>query len=397
MFRPVQAGVGPALHIGVEQPVDDEERSIGPSDFAESDGQFVLAGIGRELAQQLAGRKDATGQGGSNPQDVRPVPHDHVLQDFVAGQSDQGFGNASGLEDMQPFRRQVPDTGDELVAWQGCDGEDMAGEAAGAGVLLTDAPPGPGHQQPVENMGRFIDRGRDGLRCEGSEPVRDMGIGLEARFAAIAGVDEVHCFALACGREELAVAGGGEAQAPEAGHGQPCLCLDHHGQGPVDRLAFDMPAREARELEEVMGVGGLGHLAETQIEPLGEEDVQESDPVLAWHAPAQGRENVGETGGRVHLQQDIGDPHLGQATIEVEHHLVDILRHCGGRPDDPECAILDGAAGYPAVARGIGETIQTLDQMGLVFGNPLPGFERNGQLGRCVRCSMGTRARFTSP
>ena len=35
----VQAGVGPALHIGVEQPVDDaersnEERSFDPSDFA---------------------------------------------------------------------------------------------------------------------------------------------------------------------------------------------------------------------------------------------------------------------------------------------------------------------------------------------------------------------------
>ena len=49
----VQAGVGSALHIGVEQPVDDEERAFDPSDFAESDGQFVLARITRELSQQL--------------------------------------------------------------------------------------------------------------------------------------------------------------------------------------------------------------------------------------------------------------------------------------------------------------------------------------------------------
>ena len=147
--------------------------------------------------------------------------------------------------------------------------------------MLADAPPSSGHQQSVENVGRFVDRGRDGLRWEGSEPVRDMSIGLEARFAAIAGVDEVHRFALACGWEELPVAGGGKAQPPEARQGQLRLPLDHHGQGPVYRLAFDMPAREAGELEEVMGVGGLGHLAETQIEPLGEEDVQESDPVLA--------------------------------------------------------------------------------------------------------------------
>ena len=47
----VQTGVGSALHISVEQPVDDEERSFDPSDFAESDGQFMLARIGRELSQ----------------------------------------------------------------------------------------------------------------------------------------------------------------------------------------------------------------------------------------------------------------------------------------------------------------------------------------------------------
>ena len=70
----VQAGVGSALHIGIEQPVDDEERSFDPFDFAESDGQFVLTRIGRELSQQLARRKGVAGQGGSNPQDVWPAP-----------------------------------------------------------------------------------------------------------------------------------------------------------------------------------------------------------------------------------------------------------------------------------------------------------------------------------
>ena len=63
----VQAGVGPALHIGVEELVDAEEHEFDPSDFAESDGKFVLAGIGRELAQQLAGRKHTAGQGGRQP------------------------------------------------------------------------------------------------------------------------------------------------------------------------------------------------------------------------------------------------------------------------------------------------------------------------------------------
>ena len=232
--------------------------------------------------------------------------------------------------------------------------------------------------------------------CVAKGPNRSetWGIGLESRFAAVAGVDEIHRFALACGREELPVAGGGKTQAPMAGHGQLRLRLDHHGQGPVHRLAFDMPAREARELVEVMGVGGLGHLAETQIEPLREEDVQESDPVLAWRARAQVCESAGETGGGIHLQQHIGDPHLGQATIEVEHELIDILRHCGGRPADPEFAVLDGAAGYPAVVCGIGEAIQALDQTHLVFGQPLPRFERNRQPGRCVGCFHGHQGSF---
>ena len=135
-----------------------------------------------------------------------------------------------------------------------------------------------------------------------------------------------------------------------------------------------------------MGIGGLGHLAETQIEPLCQEDVQESNPIFAWRARAQVGESVGETGGGVHLQQDIGDPHLGQATIEVEHELVDILRHCAGGPADPEFAILDGAAGYCAVVRGMGEAIQALDQMRLVFGQPFPWLERNRQPGRGVGC-----------
>ena len=135
-----------------------------------------------------------------------------------------------------------------------------------------------------------------------------------------------------------------------------------------------------------MGVGGLGHLAETQIEPLREEEVQESDPVLAWRARAQVRESVVETGGGIHLQQDIGDPHLRQATIEVKHELVDIRRHCGGGPTDPEFAILDGVAEYPAVVRSIGEVIQALDQTRLAFVQPVPGFEGNRQPGRCVRC-----------
>ena len=46
----VQARVGTALHIEVELPVDDKKGSFHPSDFAESDGQFLKITSSRILA-----------------------------------------------------------------------------------------------------------------------------------------------------------------------------------------------------------------------------------------------------------------------------------------------------------------------------------------------------------
>ena len=105
-------------------------------------------------------------------------------------------------------------------------------------------------------------------------------------------------------------------------------------------------------------------------------------------------ESAGETSGGVHLQRDIGEPHLRQATVEVEQELIGVLGHCAGRPDDPKFAVLDGAAGYPAVVRGIGETIQALDQMYLVFAQPLLGLVGNSLPGRSARCFDGHQGLF---
>ena len=80
----VQAYLGTALHIGIEHPVDDEECPFYPSDFFESFGQRMLAGVGREFAQQLAGRHDARDHCGGAAQDVWPVGGDDALADFAA-------------------------------------------------------------------------------------------------------------------------------------------------------------------------------------------------------------------------------------------------------------------------------------------------------------------------
>lgn len=44
-FALIQADLGTALHIGIQQPIDDEQRPFDPADFAQCDREFVLSGI----------------------------------------------------------------------------------------------------------------------------------------------------------------------------------------------------------------------------------------------------------------------------------------------------------------------------------------------------------------
>ena len=98
--------------------------------------------------------------------------------------------------------------------------------------------------------------------------------------------------------------------------------FDHLGKGQVDCIAFDMPARQARQLEMVMSVGGFGHLAQAKIETLCKDHVQQADPVPAGRAGAQMREGVGKSRRPVHIQKKIRDPHLGQAPVKIEHKII---------------------------------------------------------------------------
>ena len=41
----VQADLGASLHVGFEQPVDDEERPFDPSDFPQCHGQLMLSWV----------------------------------------------------------------------------------------------------------------------------------------------------------------------------------------------------------------------------------------------------------------------------------------------------------------------------------------------------------------
>ena len=79
----------------------------------------------------------------------------------------------------------------------------MVGEAARVGVLFADAPPGLVHQEPVEDVGGFVDGGRDGLRGERGEPVGDVRVRLDAGLGPVPGVDQVEGFTPAAGGAAL--------------------------------------------------------------------------------------------------------------------------------------------------------------------------------------------------
>ena len=63
----------------------------------------MLAGIGRELSQQLAGRKDAADQGGSNPQDVRQLRTITPSRILLPVNPIRGFGTRLGAKTCSRF------------------------------------------------------------------------------------------------------------------------------------------------------------------------------------------------------------------------------------------------------------------------------------------------------
>lgn len=126
-----------------------------------------------------------------------------MFPNLAADQPLQFFRAGCWIEEVEAFGWQVPDTGDELKARKGGDGEDVVGEAARVGILFADFLACVGHQQAVQDVRGLVHRGRDGLGGERAELVGDMGIGFQTGFMAVFGVDQIHRFALARGGEEL--------------------------------------------------------------------------------------------------------------------------------------------------------------------------------------------------
>lgn len=89
----VQSNLGPALHIGIEQPFNDEQSPFDPSDFTQSDGKVMLTWMRRKLFQELAGKHDARHHCGNAAQDIWPVSRNRAFPDFA---TDQPLRDAAG-------------------------------------------------------------------------------------------------------------------------------------------------------------------------------------------------------------------------------------------------------------------------------------------------------------
>lgn len=197
-----------------------------------------------------------------------------------------------------------------------------------------------------------------------------MGIGLDAGIVAVAGVDRIHRLALPCGGEELAIGRCGSAHTPDLGHRQRPLRRDHVGQRLVDRLAFDVPASETGELPIVVSVGSLCHLTQAQIQALGEQDVEQADPVSARHAGAQMREGIGETQRGIDFEQEIGDADGRQPAIQIEHQILDPIRRVSGEAINAQRAVLDAAFRNCTAARGATEPGKAIGETHLAVSQP---------------------------
>lgn len=145
----VEAYLGAALHLGIEQPFDDKRCPFDPPDFAQRQCQVVLPRSRRQFLEEMTGLHPAGEHRCDAAQDIRPIGDDGGFTDALARQALQFFWDSLRVKDMQPLGGEVADTGDEHVSKQGCGGKNQIGKPASVGILFFDLAPCLIHEQPV--------------------------------------------------------------------------------------------------------------------------------------------------------------------------------------------------------------------------------------------------------
>lgn len=92
-----------------------------------------------------------------------------------------------------------------------------------------------------------------------------------------------------------------------------------------------------------MDVGAFGHLVQAEIDPAGRKYVQQTDVVLSGCAGPQKREGFDEPGGSTHVLQDVGDPGIWNAHVQIEDKLFSSFGYGGIQYFDMKRTILDAA------------------------------------------------------
>ena len=107
--------------------------------------------------------------------------------------------------------------------------------------------------------------------------------------------------------------------------------------------------------------------------------------VAAGRPGPQVREGLGESGGVVHLEEEVGDPRLGHPPVEVGDRVGGPVRHGGLRPVDTEDAVFDAAALGRTGPRLGGQPAQTVGQGELALGEPVARSGRDRQAAVGIR------------
>ncbi len=100
----VQADLRPAPNVGIHDPVDHEKGSLDAADLTQGDGELVLAWIGRQLPQDLAGGDGSRRDGGGDAQNIWLVALNERLIDFAADRRPQMSRGSGGIEGIEPLR-----------------------------------------------------------------------------------------------------------------------------------------------------------------------------------------------------------------------------------------------------------------------------------------------------
>jgi len=212
----------------------------------------------------------------------------------------------------EPFVGQVADARGEAEAQQVHQSEHMVREAGRVGVVFFDPQIGFMVEQAVEDVGGIAHRGVDDFGVEGRVLVGDVGVELHAWLRAVPQVYLPGGLSSAAGPEVLPVQGRRGAVSPVGGERLAELRVGQSGQPSRVGLVADVPRLQPGQPRVSGARTGFRHLAQAQVDRVGQNGRQQQLPVFGPLAALEVPEVPGEAGPVVHLQKQFGDLQVRQ-------------------------------------------------------------------------------------